>query len=79
MKYWYQAVCDVHKEFTDVMVNNPSVTNHYLGDKSGGIQKWLTDHYGCELRLIWRDDQLDCCHENGYKRIRIEADKEEQT
>lgn len=58
-KYWYRAVCDEHKEACHVMVNNPQCTNHYLGDRSQEIQEWLTKHYGCELRLVHRDEQLD--------------------
>ena len=58
-KYWYRAVCDQHREMADVMVNNPLTTAAYLGDYNRDISEWLSAHYGCELRLVWRDDQLD--------------------
>ena len=59
MKVWYDAVCDKHLERCRVFVSNPSTTAAYLSASDKGIQDWLEKHYGCELRLIWRDDQLD--------------------
>lgn len=56
---WYRAVCDKHKEVCDVIVNDPIRTEHLLGDYADDIKGWLIEHYGCELRLVWRDDQLD--------------------
>ncbi len=56
---WYVAVCDEHKVFTDVMVNDPLRSAHLLGDVATPIKQWLIQHYGCELRLAWRDDQMD--------------------
>jgi hypothetical protein len=72
MKTWYRAVCDKCGEATDVMVSNPSCTSHYLSDKDAAIQAWLSRHYNCELRLIWRDDHLDALWDQGYERV--EAD-----
>lgn len=68
MKIWYKAVCDKCGEATDVMVSNPSCTNHYLGDKDKQIQAWLSKHYNCELRLIWNDFDHDKLYEDGYER-----------
>lgn len=69
MKTWYIAVCDKCGEATHVMVNNPNCTQSYLGDESRQIQQWLTKHYGCELRLIWRDDQLDELWDSGWESV----------
>jgi|CXWL01.1.fsa_nt_gi hypothetical protein len=59
MKTWYRAVCDVHNEACYVMVNNPIMSKHYLEEHNENIHQWLSKHYGCELRLVWRDDQVD--------------------
>ncbi len=61
MKTWYIAVCDECKESCYVMVTNPICTATYLGDekRSRVIQAWLTKHYGCSLRLIHSDEDLD--------------------
>jgi len=74
MKVWYRAVCDKHKEYTDVMVTNPIQTKHYLEEDSASIQEWLEKHYGCELKLAWRDDQTDKLYDN-YTEIKHEKDK----
>ena len=58
-QYWYRAVCDHHKESCHVMVTNPVCTDVFLGERSQEIQEWLARHYGCDLRLVHRDDQLD--------------------
>lgn len=58
-QYWYRAVCDHHKEACHVMVTNPVCTEFYLGERNQEIQEFLTKHYGCNLRLVHRDDQLD--------------------
>lgn len=66
MKVWYKAVCDKHKEFVDVMVDAPARTMAYLGDHNQAIYDWLQEHYGCELWLCWRDDQMDKLWDNEY-------------
>ena len=67
MKIWYKAVCDEHKEFMDIFVNNPTCTSSYLSENDKKIQKWLLeDHYACDLRLIHRDGELDQIFENHY-------------
>jgi hypothetical protein len=68
MKTWYKAVCDKCGEATDIFVSNPSCTEHYLSENDIAIQAWLEKHYSCELRLIWRDLQLDKLWEEGYVR-----------
>jgi hypothetical protein len=50
-----------------VMVSNPTCTFAYLGHRSEEIQTFLTKHYGCELKLLWRDDHLDSLWEEGFK------------
>jgi hypothetical protein len=65
-KDWYLAVCDKCLEAKYVMVSNPSCTAAYLGHKDAQVQAFLNKHYGCELRLVWRDDQLDKLWEEGY-------------
>lgn len=69
MHVWYKAVCDEHKEMCDVIVNNPQRTFHFLGDDdtTSHINMWLEKHYGCNLRLIHRDEQLDDCYDLKYK------------
>ena len=69
MKIWYDAVCDKHKELVCVMVDGPIRSNFYLKDKNDEIYQWLQKHYGCELRMVWRDDQMDELWDNDYKRM----------
>ena len=62
MHYWYRAVCDAHKETCHVLVkSNGNVfdTSKNLLEDQSTIVAWLDAHYGCELRLVWRDDQLE--------------------
>lgn len=59
MKTWYKAVCDKHKEACSVFVSNPSCSSHYLSEYDAQIQLWLEKHYGCNLRLIHQDCDLD--------------------
>jgi len=59
MKTWYRAVCDEHKEMCHILVSNPSCGAHYLKQHDKEIQKWLTDHSNCELRLVHRDENLE--------------------
>lgn len=59
MQTWYRAVCDEHKECCTVMVTNPHRTHLYLMDRCQEIQEWLSKHYGCNLRLVHQDEDLD--------------------
>jgi hypothetical protein len=75
MKIWYKAVCDQHKEMLDIFVNNVATTHHYLLDKDETINIWLQLHYGCYLRLIHLDTDMDECFNNNYQLIKhIESD-----
>jgi hypothetical protein len=67
MKTWYKSVCDDHKEMIDIFVNNVATTHRYLLAKDEDISAWLQLHYGCKLRLIHHDLDLDECFNNGYK------------
>ena len=67
MKTWYKAVCDTHKEACNIFVDNPVITNLYLGDRDREIQAWLMKHYGCDLRLIHDDHDLDDIFESNYE------------
>ncbi len=74
MKVWYKAVCDQHKEMIDIFVNNVETTYHYLHGKQGEhkhldslINTWLQTHYGCILRLIHNDVDMDQCFNSGYE------------
>jgi len=69
MKSWYQAVCDVHGEAIDIFVSNPSCTAHYLADKDREVQAWLEQHYGCDLRMVGNDLQLDKLWDDGWKHV----------
>jgi hypothetical protein len=66
MKTWYKAVCDEHKEMIDIFVNNVATTHHYLLDKDEAINAWLQLHYGCSLRLIHLDMDMDDCFNENY-------------
>lgn len=66
MKVWYKAVCDEHKEMIDMFVNNIATTYHYLLEKDNTINTWFQLHYGCKLRLIHNDLDMDECFNNGY-------------
>ena len=70
MKIWYKSICDECGEAIDLFVSNPSCTSHYLSKDDKEIQSWLSKHYNCELRLIWRDDQLDKMFEDEIKLIK---------
>jgi len=70
MKTWYKAVCDEHKEMIDIFVNNVATTHHYLLDRDDDINAWLQLHYGCKLRLIYLDTELDECFNKEYTIIR---------
>lgn len=70
MKIWYKAVCDEHKEIIDIFVNNVATTNHYLLSKDEMINSWLQLHYGCKLRLIYLDTDMDECFNNGYVMVK---------
>lgn len=69
MKIWYRVVCDKCGEAISIFVSNPSCTAHYLSEKDKEIQEWLDLHYGCDLRLIRRDDELDKLWDEGYERV----------
>ena len=68
MQEWYEAVCEAHKErctiFRTVGMADIVVNSYTPGDASTFLQL----HYGCELYLVWRDDQLDKCNERGITR-----------
>jgi hypothetical protein len=66
MKTWYRAVCDEHGEAVHIFVNNPTCTAAYLSDSDQEIGEWLSNHHGCELRLIWHDLHLDKLWDEGY-------------
>ena len=66
MKTWYKAVCDHHKEMIDIFVNNVATTHSYLADSDEMINTWLQLHYGCDLRLIHNDLDMDKCFNVGY-------------
>jgi len=59
MKTWYRAVCDTHKEMCHVMVNNPICSFTYLEEDSDIIDTFLSNHYGCSLRLVHHDEDLE--------------------
>ncbi len=59
MKTWYRAVCDTHKSMCHVVVSNPELTKYYLGKDNELITNWLGLHYGCSLRFVHSDEELD--------------------
>ena len=70
MKTWYKAVCDEHKEMINIFVNNIECTHAYLMECNETINTWLQLHYGCKLRLIHNDIDLDECFTKGYELIK---------
>ena len=68
MKTWYWAECEKCMEIQTFFVNNPNVTSSYLGDEEDNkrIGAWFQKHYGCELKMGWRDDHMDALWEKGY-------------
>lgn len=61
---WYYAKCDSCMETAHVMVKSPYHTLRFLSNPR--VFYFLQRHYGCELTLIWRDDQLDKLWDAGY-------------
>jgi len=69
MHTWYRAVCDEHKEMCHVLVTSTfdirsdvylKDFKYYPNNTDGNvIVKWLSNHYGCKLRLVHRDTELD--------------------
>jgi len=59
MKTWYYAVCDKHKSMCCMFVTNPLCTKTYLEKDSRDIQAWMELHYGCDLRLVHHDEDLE--------------------
>lgn len=66
-KYWYVVKCDTCMEAKKCFVNDPSTSEAYLGEYSSQIRRFLDKHYGCELKIIHRDDQLDKLWEEGFE------------
>jgi hypothetical protein len=58
-KEWYRCVCDEHKEAKTFFVKSVSYTAHMLMDQDQEIFDFLREHYGCNLRMVHRDDELD--------------------
>ncbi len=69
MKTWYRAVCDSCKEACHVLVkSNLNVLEpSQLPGHTDGICQFLSNHYGCELRLAWRDDHIDNLYAGEYQ------------
>ena len=70
MKTWYKAVCDEHKEMIDIFVSNIKCTATYLEDHDELINSWLQLHYGCKLRLVHLDTDLDELFDAGYECVK---------
>ena len=75
MKTWYSAVCDKHGEAMECSVNGS--TSAYLSREIPGSKfnesdlrrQWFDKHFACELRLVWRDDQWDALHNDGWLKV----------
>lgn len=61
---WYYAKCDRCMETAHVMVKSPYHTLRFLSNAR--VFYFLQRHLGCELTLVWRDDQMDKLWEAGY-------------
>jgi len=62
----YLAICDEHGEGKEIFVDTPSRTAHMLADRDKDIYAFMMKHYGCKLRLIHNDEDLDKLWEEGY-------------
>lgn len=66
----YRAVCDEHKETCYLIVNgNFHLKLYFYENNSKEISEFLSKHYGCNLRLIHNDYDLDFLYNNNYKII----------
>jgi hypothetical protein len=79
MKTWYSVICHKCGEGQHIFVTNPICTKDLLEDESLKIQKFMEKHYGCELSLIWRDDQIDKLFDEGWKGNRSDKTKPSYT
>jgi len=68
MHTWWKAVCDEHRETCVIFVNSIARTAELLADDDDIITAWMSEHWGCKLRLIHMDADLDACA--GYKHVR---------
>jgi len=79
MKTWYFAKCEKCKEAINFFVNDPCYTYVMFGgpdddgnySESTRIKQWFQKHYGCELKLGWRDDHLDEMWDDGWVSVRV--------
>jgi hypothetical protein len=69
MKTWYRAVCDNHGEAIHCFVSNIACTTAYLLEHDKEINDWFSTHYGCALRMIHDDYDLDKLWNEGYARV----------
>lgn len=68
MVTWYMAVCDKCKEGCHIICNTNYRTTivYFEGFKQLVGNAFLNKHYGCDLRLIHHDHDLDFIFENEY-------------
>jgi hypothetical protein len=59
MKTFYHAVCDKHKSMCCIFVNDPIRTKELLEEDADDIKAWLELHYGCDLRLVHHEEDLE--------------------
>jgi multimeric flavodoxin WrbA len=76
-KYWYIVKCDKCMEAKTCFVNDPTTSEAYLGEYSSQIRRFLDKHYGCDLKIIHRDDQLDQLWEEGYQHSDLNWEKKD--
>ena len=76
----YQVVCDDCKEFCDIIGNmHYHVTFVYEEDNADLINAFLNKHYGCKLRLIHLDTDLEFLFNNNYEQVdRFNLSEEER-
>lgn len=68
MHNWYEAVCYFHKERCPVFMTVGVDSKIEMPYSEDDASDFLNRHYGCELHLVWRDDQLDIENERGCYR-----------
>lgn len=74
MHIWYYSVCDEHKEAQTFFVNTPSRTQRFLCERDEQIFSFLSRHYGCDLKMIHSDEDLDKLWDGGYIVMNVGSD-----
>lgn len=79
MLTWYIMVCDEHKEACEIICcSNYYATFNYQEKDSDLLCAFFSKHYGCKLRLVHLDPDLDYLHDNDYLFLRLLNNNKEE-